>query len=98
MVSHTPWASAAPALTYRLCAEQWCLTHAVTTANFLRVSHRLVATLVMFGCISDQIGRRAAMLWGVGASLAGALLFAVAPSDAPHSLPLIKLDLSNLAF
>jgi len=33
----------------------------------------------MFGCISDQIGRRAAMLWGVGASLAGALLFAVAP-------------------
>ncbi len=36
--------------------------------------------LVAFGGISDQIGRRATMLAGVCASLAGALVFAVAPS------------------
>jgi MFS family permease len=35
--------------------------------------------LVGFGGISDQIGRRPAMLAGLFASLAGALLFAVAP-------------------
>jgi len=35
--------------------------------------------LVGFGGISDQIGRRATMLAGLFASLAGALLFAVAP-------------------
>src|SRR5260370_2957431 len=35
--------------------------------------------LVGFGGISDQIGHRAAMLLGLGASLVGAVLFAVAP-------------------
>jgi MFS family permease len=79
VVSHTLWTSAAPALTYGLYAEQWHLTHAVTTAIFAVYPIAVVATLIIFGGISDQIGRRAAMLWGVGASLAGALLFAVAP-------------------
>jgi MFS family permease len=51
----------------------------VTTAIFAVYPIAVVATLIIFGGISDQIGRRAAMLWGVGASLAGALLFAVAP-------------------
>jgi MFS family permease len=35
--------------------------------------------LIGFGGISDQIGRRAAMLLSLGASLIGALLFALAP-------------------
>jgi MFS family permease len=39
----------------------------------------VVAMLVGIDGISDQIGRRAAMLLGLGASLIGALLFAVAP-------------------
>ena len=39
----------------------------------------VVAMLVCFGGISDQIGRRATMLLGLGASLIGAVLFAVAP-------------------
>ena len=40
----------------------------------------VVAVLIGFGDISDHIGRRATMLMGLGASLAGTLLFAVAPS------------------
>jgi hypothetical protein len=67
-------------------AEQWCLTHAVTTAKFLRVSHRRGSNIGYLRLHLRPDRPRAAMLWGVGASLAGALLFAVAPSDAPHSL------------
>ena len=40
----------------------------------------VVAVLIGFGDISDHIGRRATLLMGLGASLAGALLFATAPS------------------
>ena len=39
-----------------------------------------MAVLIGFGDISDHIGRRATMLMGLGASLAGTLLFAIAPS------------------
>jgi MFS family permease len=79
VVSHTLWTSAAPALTYRLYAQQWHLTHMVTAAIFAIYPIGVVLMLVGFGGISDQIGRRATMLAGLSASLAGALLFAVAP-------------------
>ncbi len=79
VVGHTLWTSAAPTLTYRLYAEEWHLAHTATTAIFAVYPIAVVATLVGFGGISDQIGRRSAMLLGLGASLAGALLFAVAP-------------------
>src|SRR5258707_8472672 len=79
VAGHTLWSSAAPALTYRLYAEEWHLAHTATTAIFAVYPIAVVATLVGFGGISDQIGRRSAMLLGLGASLAGALLFAVAP-------------------
>src|SRR5882757_5307715 len=39
----------------------------------------VVAMLVLFGDISDYIGRRTTMLAGLAASLAGVLIFAVAP-------------------
>jgi MFS family permease len=38
-----------------------------------------VLTLIGVGDISDHIGRRATMLMGLGPSLAGTVLFAVAP-------------------
>jgi predicted MFS family arabinose efflux permease len=79
VVSHTLWTSAAPALTYGLYAQEWHLTHTVTAAIFAVYPIFVVVTLVGFGGISDQIGRRATMLAGLFASLAGALLFAVAP-------------------
>lgn len=79
VVSHTLWTSAAPALTYGLYAEEWHLTHTVTAGIFAIYPFGVVVMLVGFGGISDQIGRRATMLAGLFASLAGALLFAVAP-------------------
>src|SRR5258707_6674384 len=79
VVSHTLWTSAALALTYGLYAQEWHLTHTVTAAIFAIYPIGVVVMLVGFGGISDQIGRRATMLAGLFASLAGALLFAVAP-------------------
>jgi predicted MFS family arabinose efflux permease len=78
-VGHTLWTSAAPALTYRLYAQEWHLTHTVTAGIFAIYPIGVVVMLLGFGGISDQIGRRATMLAGLLASLAGALLFAVAP-------------------
>jgi MFS family permease len=78
VVAHTLWSSAAPALTYRLYAEQWQLSHVVTTGIFAIYPFAVVLTLVMFGDLSDRIGRRANMLYGLGASILGTLLFALA--------------------
>ncbi|MDB5580242.1 MAG: hypothetical protein JWR80_5418 [Bradyrhizobium sp.] len=79
VVSHTLWTSAAPALTYRLYAEEWHLTQTMIAGVFAVYPLGVVAMLVGFGGISDTIGRRATMLAGLGASLVGALLLAVAP-------------------
>jgi predicted MFS family arabinose efflux permease len=80
VAGHTLWASAAPALSYRLYAQEWHLTHTATTGIFAVFPITVVAMLVGFGGISDQIGRRAAMMLGLGASLVGTVLFAVAPN------------------
>jgi len=66
-------------MTYPLFAEEWHLTHTVTTAIFAIYPIVVAAVLVGFGDVSDYVGRRTAILWGVGASLVGTLLFAVAP-------------------
>lgn len=79
VAGHTLWTSAAPALTYRLYAQEWHLTYTATTGIFALYPIAVVATLIGFGGISDQIGYRAAMLLGLGASLVGAVFFAVAP-------------------
>jgi predicted MFS family arabinose efflux permease len=79
VVTHIFWTSAAPAMTYRLYAEQWHLTPTVTTAVFAVYPIVVVAVLVGFGDLSDHIGRRLVILLGLGASLIGTLLFAVAP-------------------
>jgi hypothetical protein len=66
-------------MAYRLYAQEWHLSHTVTTAIFAIYPVVVVAALGGFGALSDHIGRRATMLAGLGASLAGTLLFAVAP-------------------
>ena len=76
------WTSAAPTTTYPLYASAWHLTPTATTAIFAVYPVVLVAFLLVFGQLSDYIGRRATMLYGVGGLLAGVLLFAIAPSVA----------------
>jgi MFS family permease len=80
VVAHTLWTSAAPAVTYPLYAAQWHLTPTVTTAIFAVYPIAVVTVLLLFGNLSDHIGRRAVMLAGLGASLLGVLSFAVASS------------------
>ena len=80
VVAHTLWTSAAPAMAYRLFAREWHLSHTVTAEIFAIYPVVVVAVLIGFGDLSDHIGRRMTMLLGLGASLAGALLFAVAPN------------------
>jgi MFS family permease len=79
VVAHTIWTSAAPALTYPLYAQSWQLTTFETTAIFAIYPVFVVSMLVVFGNISDYIGRREAMLIGLFASMLGSALFAVAP-------------------
>ena len=79
VVAHTIWTSAAPALTYPLYASEWHLTTFSTTAIFAIYPVFVVMTLVLFGNLSDHIGRRDAMLLGLAASAGGALIFVAAP-------------------
>jgi MFS family permease len=79
VVGHALWTSAAPALTYRLYASEWRLSPAVTMGLFAAYPIAVVAVLAGLGGLSDRIGRRCAMLLGLGFSLLGAVFLAVAP-------------------
>lgn len=74
------WASAAPTIVYPVYAAEWQLSASVTTAIFAVYPVALVPTLVLFGNLSDHIGRRSTMLMGLTAVAVGALVFALAPS------------------
>ncbi|SFB60506.1 Predicted arabinose efflux permease, MFS family [Rhizobium sp. NFR07] len=82
IVAHTLWTSAAPAMVYPLYAHEWNLTPTVTTAIFAVYPIVVVAMLVLFGDLSDFIGRRSTMLLGLGSSIIGVFLFAIAPNVA----------------
>jgi MFS family permease len=81
-LTHTLWTSAAPALTYPLYAQRWHLTPTVTTGMFAVYPVLVVLTLLLFGNLSDRVGRRAMILAGIASSLGGVLLFAAAPGVA----------------
>ncbi len=70
------WSSGAPSVLYPLYAQRWALTPAVTTAVFGTYPLALIVTLVLFGGISDVVGRRRAMMIGVALIAASALVFA----------------------
>jgi hypothetical protein len=80
VIVHTLWTSAAPAVTYPLYSAKWHLTTTMVTAVFAVYPAVVVVVLLLFGNISDYIGRRLPILIGLSASLVGAFLFAVAPN------------------
>jgi MFS family permease len=82
----TLWASAASSTNYPLYAAQWRLAAWVPTAIFATYPIVLIPMLLIFGNLSDYIGRRKAILLGLGAVSAGALLLGVA-RISPWSSP-----------
>jgi predicted MFS family arabinose efflux permease len=73
------WASAAPTVVYPLYAAEWQLQPSVTTAIFAIYPLVLVPVLIVFGNLSDVIGRRAVILMGLAALTAGSVAFGLAP-------------------
>jgi MFS family permease len=76
------WASSAPSIIYPLYGTRWHLPTVVTTSIFSVYPLVLVVVLIIFGNVSDVIGRRGAILLGLGFLFAGTVAFAVAPSVA----------------
>jgi MFS family permease len=74
------WASGSPAMVYPLYEQDWSLTPAVTTSVFAVYPVVLIVVLLVFGDLSDHIGRRAAILAGLASIFIGVLTFALAPS------------------
>ncbi|TXN30587.1 MFS transporter [Lacisediminihabitans profunda] len=73
------WASGAPTVVYPLYAAEWNLTPTVTTAIFAAYPIVLIPVLIVFGNLSDFIGRRATILIGLTALALGSAVFGLAP-------------------
>nr|WP_280909549.1 MFS transporter [Leucobacter exalbidus] len=74
------WSSGAPSVLYPIYAEQWALTPLTVTTVFATYQLALLLVLPLIGNLSDQIGRRRVMIWGVALIAASAVLFAIAPN------------------
>ncbi|MBB5643206.1 MFS transporter [Cryobacterium roopkundense] len=74
------WASGAPSVLYPVYAAEWNLSSVVTTSVFGAYPLALLVVLLVFGGLSDAIGRRRAMLVGVALITLSAAIFAVAPN------------------
>ena len=79
------WASGAPTVVYPLYAQDWHLAPSVTTAIFAIYPLVLVPVLIVFGNLSDVIGRRAVILMGLVALAAGSVAFGLAPTSPGSS-------------
>lgn len=73
------WASGAPTVVYPLYAAEWNVPPTVTTAIFAIYPIVLVPVLIVFGNLSDVIGRRTVILMGLAALGLGSIAFGVAP-------------------
>ncbi|MBB2943435.1 drug/metabolite transporter (DMT)-like permease [Actinoplanes lutulentus] len=74
------WTSAAPSLVYPLYGRQWHLSTTVTTSLFAVFPIALIVVLIFAADLPDRIGHRSTIQLGLAASLAGAVMFALAPS------------------
>ena len=72
------WTSACPTMTYPLYQGDWHVSTTTITWIFAAYPIALIPVLVIFGNLSDHIGRRASMLLGLAGELVGVLLFAAA--------------------
>lgn len=76
------WASGAPAMVYPVYLDRWHATPLLTTALFSVYPVALVSALILFGSLSDVVGRRRVILAGMLLVAAGTSLFVVAGSMA----------------
>ena len=74
------WASAAASVLYPSYEADWHLTSVVVTAVFGTYPVALLLVLLFFGGVSDFVGRRRTMLFGIALIAASAVVFALAPS------------------
>ena len=74
------WASGSPAMVYPLYERIWQLEPAVTTSVFAVYPLVLIVALLLFGDLSDHIGRRTSILLGLASIFIGVLVFALAPN------------------
>ncbi|MDO9396983.1 MAG: MFS transporter, partial [Herbiconiux sp.] len=74
------WASGAPSVLYPEYAAAWQLPPVVVTSVFGAYPLALLLVLLLFGGLSDSIGRRRAMLLGIALIAVAALVFAAAPN------------------
>jgi predicted MFS family arabinose efflux permease len=72
------WSSGAPTIVYPLYERSWGLTAATSTLIFAIYPIVLIPVLVIFGNLSDSLGRRFAILLGLGALALGTLTFGLA--------------------
>jgi MFS family permease len=80
VVTMSLWASSAPSMIYPLYIEEWGLNTAVTTGLFSTYPLCLVIATILFGGISDYVGRKRALLIGIGLVVLGVTLFALGPN------------------
>ncbi len=74
------WASGAPTVVYPLYARAWNLAPATTTLIFAVYPLTLIPVLLLFGNLSDVVGRRRTILTGLSILAVGSLAFGLAPS------------------
>ncbi|MCU1551460.1 MAG: transporter [Glaciihabitans sp.] len=74
------WASGAPSVLYPSYAAEWNLPSVVITTVFGTYPVALLITLLIFGGVSDVIGRRRTMLIGIALIGIAAAVFALAPN------------------
>jgi MFS family permease len=71
-----------PTPLYAVYSERFGFSSAVLTAVFALYAFVLVPALMLFGQLSDRLGRRIVLLMGLGAGAAGLIVFALARSTA----------------
>jgi MFS family permease len=74
------WASAVASVLYPIYAIDWHLAPVVVTSVFGTYPLALLIVLLFFGGISDFIGRRRTMLFGIALIALSAAVFALAPN------------------